>query len=125
MLSDTHATGPWHLKRGGSPQNPTYTLHDLSGNTIAELVIPNNPDRSYTTDQFRNTQNLLLRAPLLLAALTEYALHSDIADGGITPRLRDLILEAGGKDLTHRVAANATSENPQHKSPPKPVSPEE
>lgn len=103
LISDTHAAGPWHIKRVGAPNTPRYTLHDLHGNIIAELVPPSNPDRSYTPEQFRNTLNLLLRAPVLLAALTEYALHEDIAHSGITQNLCDLIRDSGGRDLQSRV----------------------
>lgn len=103
LISNTHAPGPWHLKRVGPPNQPRYTLHDLHGNTIAEIFPPVNPDRSYTVEQFRNTQNLLLRAPVLLAALMEYALHEDIAHQGITQELCDLIKDCGGRDLQSRV----------------------
>jgi hypothetical protein len=102
-MSNTHAEGPWHLKRSGAANQPTYTLHDLHGNTIATLSPPDNPDRSYTPEQFRNTMNLLLRAPILLAALMEYALHEDVAHQGITQELCDLIRECGGRDLHSRV----------------------
>lgn len=103
LISDTHARGPWHLKRSGAANDPHYTLHDLYGNTIAELIPPSNPDRSYTPAQFRATQNLLLRAPVLLAAVMEYALHEDLAHQGITQELCDLIRECGGRDLQSRV----------------------
>lgn len=103
LISDTHAAGPWHIKRIGAHNTPTYTLHDLHGNIIAEIVPPSNPDRSYTPQQFRNTQNLLLRAPVLLAALMEYALHDDVAHDGITQELCDLVRECGGRDLQSRV----------------------
>jgi hypothetical protein len=103
LISNTHADGPWHLKRTGAANTPEFTLHDLHGNIIATMVPPNNPDRSYTTQQFRNTQNLLLRAPVLLAALMEYALHEDSAHAGITQELCDLIRACGGRDLQSRV----------------------
>lgn len=103
LISNTHAAGPWHLKRSGAANTPTYTLHDLYGNTIATLHLPNNPDRSYTAEQFRATQNLLLRAPILLAAVMEYALHEDVAHSGITQELCDLIRDSGGRDLQSRV----------------------
>lgn len=107
LISNTHAQGPWHLKRTGKDSDPRFTLHDLYGNTIAELLPPSNPDRSYTPEQFRATQNLLLRAPILLAALMEYALHEDLAHGGITQELCDLIRECGGRDLQSRVRPSA------------------
>jgi hypothetical protein len=91
------------LKRTGAANQPVYTLHDLHGNTIATMVPPSNPDRSYTPEQFRATQNLLLRAPVLLAALMEYALHEDLAHQGITQDLCDLIKQCGGRDLQSRV----------------------
>lgn len=103
LISNTHAEGPWHLKRTGAVNTPEFTLHDLHGNCIATVIPPTNPDRSYTAEQFRNTQNLLLRAPILLAALMEYALHEDSAHGGITQQLCDLIRECGGRDLQSRV----------------------
>jgi len=103
LISNTHAAGPWHIKRVGAPNRPSYTLHDLHGNIIAELRPPDNPDRSYTPEQFRATMNLLLRAPVLLAALTEYALVEDVAHQGITQNLCDLILNTGGRDLSSRV----------------------
>ena len=106
FLSNTHAEGPWHLKRGGAPSHPEFTLHDLHGNTIAELLPPSNPDRSYTPEQFRATQNLILRAPVLLSALMEYALETDVREGGITQALADLIVECGGRDMQHRVKPN-------------------
>jgi hypothetical protein len=106
LISDTHAAGPWHIKRTGAANTPKFTLHDLHGNIIAELHVPSNPDRSYNAEQFRNTQNLLLRAPVLLAALMEYALHDDIAHQGITQELCDLIRECGGRDLQSRVKDN-------------------
>ena len=103
LIINTHAAGPWHIKRTGADNRPRYTLHDLYGNTIAEIFPPDNPDRSYTPEQFRNTQNLMLRAPVLLAALMEYALHEDLAHTGITQELCDLIRECGGRDLQTRV----------------------
>ena len=102
-MSNTHAAGPWHVKRVGANNAPRYTLHDLHGNVIAEIFPPSNPDRSYTPEQFVNTQNLLLRAPVLLAALMEYALHEDVAHQGITQELADLIKQCGGRDLQTRV----------------------
>jgi len=103
LNNSPHAQGPWQLKRGGVPNDPTYTLIDFYGNPIARLCLPDNPDRSYSPEQFRHTQNLLLRAPRLLAALTEYAFLEDAANGGITQELADLIRECGGRDLTHRI----------------------
>ena len=102
-MSNTHAAGPWHVKRVGANNSPRYTLHDLHGNVIAEILAPDNPDRSYTPEQFRNTVNLILRSPVLLAALMEYALHEDVAHQGITQELADLIQECGGRDLQSRV----------------------
>ena len=108
LANAIHAQGPWHLKRGNTDNNPTYTLVDFYGNPIARLCIPENPDRSYTPDQFRATQNLLLRAPKLLAALMEYAYNMDMQTGSISQELRDLIVECGGRDLQSRVRPDDT-----------------
>jgi len=104
MLANApHAQGPWQLKRGGTPNDPTYTLVDFYGNPIARLCLPDNPDRSYSPEQFRHTQNLLLRAPKLLAAVMEYAYNLDERDGHISESLADLIRDCGGRDLSSRV----------------------
>lgn len=103
LANAVHAQGPWQLKRGGSPQDPTYTLVDFYGNPICEMIIPNNPDRSYTPAQFLKTCDLLLRAPKLLAAVLEYAYNLDERTGSISEELVELIRSCGGRDLTERL----------------------
>lgn len=100
LNGNPHAPAPWQIKRGGAHHDPNYTLVDALGNPIAHIIIP----QSRTgVEQHHATQNLLVNAPRLLAAVMEFALHEDMAHGGITQELRDLILSCGGKDLQSRV----------------------
>ena len=110
LANAPHAQGPWQLKRGGVDRDPTYTLVDFYGNPIAQLCLPSNPDRSYSPEQFRHTQNLLLRAPKLLAALMEYAYNLDEREGSISKELAQLIRDCGGRDLASRVKPDDTKD---------------
>ena len=92
---------PWHSKRVGDPRHPEYTVHDLTGREIARLRT-DRVGRDYTPDQFRANLALIEHAPQLLAALTEYAYNADTAGIGVTPELANLILAAGGPDITSR-----------------------
>ena len=100
LNGNPHAPGPWQIKRGGAHHAPTYTLVDAAGVPIALIILPQSRSR---VQQHTATQNLLVNAPRLLAAVMEYALHEDLAHAGITQELRDIIVESGGKDLQSRV----------------------
>lgn len=106
LNGNPHAPAPWQIKRGGAHHAPTYTLVDAEGVPIALIILPQSRSR---VQQHTATVNLLANAPRLLAAVMEYALHEDMAHGGITQELRDLIVESGGKDLQSRVK---TLDNP-------------
>ena len=100
LNGNPHAPAPWQIKRGGAHHAPTWTLVDGEGQPIAVIVRPQTRDQA---QQFSATINLLENAPRLLAAVMEYALHEDMAHGGITEELAALILQCGGKDLHSRV----------------------
>lgn len=100
LNGNPHAPAPWNIKRGGAHHAPTYTLTDGEGVPIAVITLPQSRER---LAQHTATVNLLENAPRLLAAVMEYALHEDMAHGGITQELAQLILECGGKDLRHRI----------------------
>lgn len=100
LNNNPHAPGPWHVKRGGSSAQPSFTVCDLHGNPIAEILLPGSRQ---ALEQFHATRALIEHAPQLLAAVTEYALQQDLTNGGITQHLADLIKQCGGKDLQSRV----------------------
>jgi len=100
LNGNPHAPAPWQVKRGGAHHDPNFTLVDAAGEPIAHIILPQSRSR---VQQHSATLNLLENAPRLLAALMEYALHEDMAHGGITEELAELILQCGGKDLHSRV----------------------
>jgi hypothetical protein len=110
LNNNPHAPAPWQIKRGGAHHAPTWTLVDAAGVPIAIITRPQTRDQA---QQFQATLNLLENAPRLLAAVMEYALHEDIAHGGITEALATLIQQCGGKDLHSRVK---TVDNPENLS---------
>lgn len=100
LNNNPHAPAPWQVKRGGAHHAPNYTLVDAEGSPIALIILPQSRTR---VQQHSATINLLENAPRLLAAVMEYALHEDMAHGGITQELAQLIQECGGKDLSNRI----------------------
>lgn len=111
LNNNPHAPAPWQIKRGGAHHAPNYTLVDGEGVPIALITLPQSRNR---VTQHTATVNLLQNAPRLLAAVMEYALHEDLAHGGITEELAQLILECGGKDLTQRIKKIDNNNNPNY-----------
>jgi len=59
-----------------------------------------------TGEQYRRSIQLISQAPRLLSACIEYAALED-ARGTLQPELVELILSAGGPDLTERLGQTA------------------
>ena len=59
-----------------------------------------------TGEQYRRSTQLIAQAPRLLSACIEYAALED-ARGTLQPELVELILSAGGPDLTERLGQKA------------------
>ena len=73
-------------------------IADYEGNHICTLEPTS---EHFRPDQYRRTYALITHAPLLLAALTEYALEQDIS-GKLTPQLAELLRDAGGVDIVYK-----------------------
>ena len=98
--------GPWHAKEVGmNPQS--YTVCDYTGREIIRL----NPTQG-EVERCRNTAQLVATAPQLLTALIEYAreAHSNKA---LTKELAELILNAGGPDLTQLAVKQPAVQKPK------------
>ena len=89
---------PWQHKVINAGPDRQDVIADYEGNHICTLEPTS---EQFRPDQYRRTYALLTHAPLLLAALTEYALEQDVS-GNLTPALAELIRDAGGVDIVHR-----------------------
>jgi len=101
---------PWQHKVINAGPDRRDVIADYEGNHICTLEPTS---ERFRPDQYRRTYALLTHAPLLLAALTEYALEQDV-QGKLTPRLAELIRDAGGIDVTER-AQQPVKQDPQPK----------
>ena len=93
------AAAPWQHKvvHAGEPLRRDEIV-DYEGNNIIDLVLPGG---NYTTQQYLNTIALITLAPNLLAALIELVYNQRLLGGvEVDPSLIQLIIDAGGPDLT-------------------------
>ena len=91
---------PWQWKSTEASHRPYYEIVDYEGVKICGV---HNTTGVRGGQSAVNTAKLIASAPLLLAAVTEYAAKAD-ARGELTPELVELILDAGGVDLRDRLA---------------------
>jgi len=89
---------PWQHKVINAGPHRQDVIADYEGNHICTLEPTS---ENFRPDQYRRTYALISHAPLLLAALTEYALEQDIA-GKLTPQLAELLRDAGGVDIVYK-----------------------
>ena len=89
---------PWQHKVINAGPHRQDVIADYEGNHICTLEPTS---EHFSPDAYRRTYALLSHAPLLLAALMEYALEQDV-EGKLTPKLAELIRDAGGVDLVDR-----------------------
>ena len=89
---------PWQHKVINPGPDRRDVIADYEGNHICTLEPTN---EHFRPEQYRRTYALLQHAPLLLAALTEYALEQDV-QGKLTPKLAELLRDAGGIDVVDR-----------------------
>lgn len=101
---------PWQHKVINAGPDRRDVIADYEGNHICTLEPTN---EHFRPEQYRRTYALLQHAPLLLAALTEYALEQDV-QGKLTPKLAELLRDAGGIDVTAR-AKKPVTQDPQPK----------
>ena len=101
---------PWQHKIINAGPDRRDVIADYEGNHICTLEPTS---EQFRPEQYRRTYALITHAPLLLAALTEYALEQDI-QGKLTPKLAELIRAAGGADVTQR-AQQPVKQDPQPK----------
>ena len=98
--------GPWHAKETGmNPQS--YTVCDYTGREIIRLDAGQGE-----VERCRNTAQLVATAPQLLTALIEYAQHEH-ANKRLTMSLAELILNAGGPDLTQLAVKQPAVKKPK------------
>jgi hypothetical protein len=98
--------GPWHPKEVGmNPQS--YTVCDYEGREIIRLEAGQGE-----VERCRNTAQLVAHAPQLLAAVIEYA-HEQHTNRQLTPELAELILGAGGPDLTQLAVKQPAVQKPK------------
>ena len=93
---------PWHHKTHCEGTNAREdVIVDYHSNVVCTLA----PLRRHqTAEEYRAMIRTLSMAPVMLAALIEYALTLD-AQGRLTPDLVELIEKAGGPDLHSRLTA--------------------
>ena len=101
---------PWQHKVINAGPDRRDVIADYEGNHICTLEPTN---ENFRPEQYRRTYALIAHAPLLLAALTEYALEQDV-QGKLTEKLAALLRDAGGIDVTHR-AQQPVKQDPQPK----------
>jgi len=109
------APAPWQHKvvHAGEPRRRDEIV-DYEGNRIIDLVLPGG---NYTPQQYLNTIALITLAPNLLAALIELVYNQRLLGGvEVDPSLIQLIIAAGGPDLTEH---NNTTEH-NYTTTPKP-----
>lgn len=100
LNGQTAAHAPWIWKKiaEGTPQRRDIIV-DYAGTPIIQFDLPTH---NYTPAQYRSTVKMVELAPLMMAALTEIVLHSELEERSVDPRLLELIKDAGGPDLTTR-----------------------
>ena len=93
---------PWHHKTHYPGTNAREdVIVDYHSNVVCTVA----PLRQHqTSEQYRATIQTLSMAPVLLAAVIEFAFAQDAA-GKLTPDLVELIHRAGGPDLSSRLTA--------------------
>lgn len=101
---------PWQHKIVNAGPDRRDVIADYEGNHICTLEPTS---EQFRPEQYRRTYALITHAPLLLAALTEYALEQDV-QGKLTPKLAELIKSSGGIDVTDR-AQQPVKQDPQPK----------
>ena len=101
---------PWQHKIINAGPDRRDVIADYEGNHICTLEPTS---ELFRPEQYRRTYALITHAPLLLAALTEYALEQDV-QGKLTPKLAELIKSSGGIDVTDR-AQQPVKQDPQPK----------
>lgn len=114
FIRGIQTAAPWHTKRINNSKHPVDRICDLTGQPIADMIMPEN--KNYQPEQYRQNRTLITHAPQILAALLEatYTLH----EMGIEPtdELRKLIKDSGGPDLGPAVELDKQTNRPYNKT---------